>query len=399
MNREPTFAVRLTPLCYVLAILLLAWSSGNALSDVTVKVTGSGTTRTAALEDATRQAVQLAMEQLVITDRKIVNDEIVRDETISTLNGFIKKRKILETRKSNGQVEVDAIITVSEKQVTNYIGDTSSGNDDRNGADIDGSTLGSELERQRASAEASLAFINRLLRGFPLNALDVKINSVQISRDDRNVLEISTTLRWKPSFIKALSESVKNVSTQELRASRGGYFDNFNPGVVVNSWDRDPPEWWVSGPLKWEQVKAGFHVCFVNRDKSLQHQARCYLLRDRPNMDKFPLSGRPGLRVSFKALSSSGETLACLNPTRERVPEVPIGSFGTDPFRPDGIVIGNDSKIIVWKIDVRSVDLSDISRFIPYPGLTTYAGYLSYMDDGGPVIYDVSTQQLNQPCE
>jgi hypothetical protein len=384
----------------ILTLMAIACSAGVAWSDVTVKVTGSGATRTAALEDATRQAVQLAMEQLVVTDRKIVNDEIVRDETISTLNGFIKKRKILATRKSAGEVEIDALITVSERQVTNYIGDISPGNKDRDGTAIDGTTLGSELERQRGAADSSRALINRLLRGFPLNALDVKIESARISGDDRNILEVTTRLRWKSDFLKAFSQSVRSVAIKEARASRGGYYDNFNPDQIVNSWDRDPPEWWVSGPLKWNQMQEGFHICFVQRDPSLQNQARCYLLRDRPNMDNFPLSGRPGLRVSFKALNAAGAPVTCLNPTREYVPTIPIASFGArDPLRPDGIMIGEDSKTMLWKVDIRGVDLSDVEQLVPYPGLTTYNGYLSYMDDGGSVIYDVSTQQLSQPCE
>ena len=164
------------PKSFAWILLLLALLPGIAHSaDVTVRVTGEGATRTKALEDATRQAVQLALEQLVVTDRKIVNDELVRDETISTLNGFIKKRKILATRKADGQIEVDAQITVSRKQITNYIGEHSA---DQSGSNIDGNSLGSEIERQRSAAKSSNALIQRLMRGFPLNATDVRIKSV-----------------------------------------------------------------------------------------------------------------------------------------------------------------------------------------------------------------------------
>ena len=396
--------MRFTPLRCILVILLLACFSAVAFSDVTVKVTGSGSTRTAALEDATRQAVQLAMEQLVITDRKIVNDEIVRDETISTLNGFIKKRKILETRKSNGQVEVEAIITVSEKQVTNYIGDISPGNDQQNGTNIDGSTLGSEIERQRSAADASRFMIEHFLRGFPLNAFDVRIKSATLSPRDNNILQVVTSIRLKPALVKALSQSLKRIAIDRTSDSRGGYYNPLNPRSIVNSWDQDPADWWVGlGPVRTEYANRGFAVCLAFRDTTLQHHANCYYLQDRPNMQAFGLDVPPGLRVSFEAIGKDGLSMGCLNPTTGSIGSghiIPIKTF--NQLRAgggEGILIGTDTTEIAWNINIRDVDVSGLERLIPYAGITTYSGHISHYDDGGSVIYDLSSMSLSQPCE
>jgi hypothetical protein len=391
----------------ILTLIAIACSAGVAWSDVTVKVTGSGATRTAALEDATRLAVQLAMEQLVVTDRKIVNDEIVRDETISTLNGFIKKRKILATRKSAGEVEIDALITVSERQVTNYIGDISPGNKKQNGTPIDGSTLGSELERQRNARNAGASAILRMFRGFPLNSVDVKIQSTRLSERSSDKLEVVYTIQFSEPFRRQLESTVAALSTKKIKVSGGsGYRLRDQP----NSWSRSPFDWWASGPIPdYEQktkYSSSFYICFQNNTTGV-----CYFLQD-----KFQVGIKyrdqelysPTVLVAFKGVRRDGQNLFCRASvpyfvTKSQVyekPTIPVRPFSGTPGTSTGLLIGFDRAFLVSEVDVSGLDLSELEELVPFVGIATYrgypAGFSGSVDD--LVIHDVSSGELNSLC-
>ena len=406
------------PKSFAWIFLLLALLPGIAHSaDVTVQVTGMGETRTEALEDATRQAVQLALEQLVVTDRKIVNDELVRDETISTLNGFIKKRKILATRKVDGQVEVDAQITVSRKQITNYIGEHSA---DQSGSNIDGNSLGSEIERQRSAAKSSNALIQRLMRGFPLNATDVRIKSVKVSREHRDFLEVVVQLKFKKDFLEALAETAKAMSVGGLRVSRGGYFNPLGNGAIVNSWNNDPSDWWVgSGPLDVRDSAKGFSVCFSSRNKSLQHVANCYILQDTPLLDSSVLHYAPALTISLGAMSADGRLMDCLYAGTQMSQgglysglNLPIRAFSIDDYArthlgyEGGLLIGTDTATVTMFADISGKDLANMTALKGYAGLAAgnQGGRTYLLTAGSPtradplVVYDLSKMKASEPC-
>ena len=395
----------------LLALIAVVCSAGFVFGDVTVKVTGNGTTRTEALEDATRQAVQLALEQLIITDRKIINDEVVRDETISTLNGFVKKRKILATRKSRGEVEVDVLITVSEQQVTNYIGDVSPGNNPRNNTQIDGSTLGSELERQRNARNAGTDAVLRLFRGFPVNAVEIKIESARLSKRNTNALEIVYTIQFSGPFRRQFETTVAALSSGKVKIARAeGYDYRFEDQPT--SWSRSPFTWWAGGPISDHDQKTrygnSYYVCFQN-----SKTATCYLLQDNVDLGikyRDMVLYSPLALIAFKGLTSSGMELFCLPSlprfvTRAQLndsPTFPIQPFSGTPGSSNGLLIGVDKATLVSQVDISGIDLSELEELVPYAGIATYRGYPAGSTSGsnvdGLVIHDVSSGQLGDSC-
>lgn len=120
-------------------------------------------------------------------------------------------------------------------------------------------------------------------------------------------------------------------------------------------------------------------------------------------MQAFGLDVPPGLRVSFEAIGKDGLSMGCLNPTTGAIGENPIIPIKTfSELRTgggEGILIGADTTEISWNINIRDVDISGLERLIPHAGITTYSGHISHYDDGGSVIYDLSSMSLSQPCE
>jgi hypothetical protein len=80
----------LTAVAFSFAGAFLSDASAQS-PNVTVFVTGSGPSIDDAKTDAIRQALQLTMRQLVIVDRVISGDTVVRDRVMSTMNGYIEQ--------------------------------------------------------------------------------------------------------------------------------------------------------------------------------------------------------------------------------------------------------------------------------------------------------------------
>lgn len=379
-------------LALVALIILTLPSSAN--TDVTVTVTGNGPTRTAALEDATRQAVQLAMKQLVVSDRRIVNDEIIRDETISTLNGFIRKRTILNTRRSAGEIEIDVRITVSAEDVSNYIGDYSArGN--AGGVSIDGGSLGAELQRQREAPRALGHILERYLRGFPRNAIDLRVKSARISQQDSGLLEIALTAQISPDLVRALRSSVKPLAINKVRIARkfpGSSWFTWQSGI----WGAAPIDLSMgtsgAAAVQWGQ-KDHFTVCFGEEEV-----ADCYILPGRADylFDRPPSSQIYELVIGFKGVSRDGRTIFCLPSNgfedwkTARIPfsELTGYEFPNGPLL--GLSIGLDSVSLMSTINIAGQSVDELDKLIPI------AAYYDPEREG--YIHDFSTERIEPLC-
>src|SRR5437773_2623277 len=84
----------------------------TASADRAVSVTGSGPTIDESKTDAIRQALQQTLKQLLVVDRAISGDRILRDKVMSTMNGYIESYKQKAVRKDTNGFSIDAEITV-----------------------------------------------------------------------------------------------------------------------------------------------------------------------------------------------------------------------------------------------------------------------------------------------
>ena len=96
-------------------------SSNEKNRESAITYTGVGANLDDAKTSAIRSALSIQIPQYVIADRKVVNSELERDVTISTMSGYITSFEIIDQYKdANGFVVVTALIDVSEKKIRNY---------------------------------------------------------------------------------------------------------------------------------------------------------------------------------------------------------------------------------------------------------------------------------------
>jgi len=185
--------------------------------NVTVTVTGTGPSIDAAKSDAVRQALQQTMKQLVVVDRAISGDSILRDKVMSTMNGYIERFQEKSVKNSSSGYMVEAEITVSASRIENFIGVIAGGGGAFSGPLILDQQAKSfaQMQADRLQAAARAEIFDRLLLGYPSELYDIKLIKVNVSPSDPNLLVLDLKISYKPTFIKALEGTLRALAMQE----------------------------------------------------------------------------------------------------------------------------------------------------------------------------------------
>jgi len=169
----------------------LAEAQQEIQDSVIVEVVGIGPTRWSAQSNAARIALQQTMQQLVLADRVVSDSEVLKDDVISTLNGFVRRIEVVDERRVEGDFELRCRVVVSPSAVTNYISRASG---EQSARQVDaGAMLGAALavsERRRANYR----LLERVLKGEG-NAVGARVHEIQAdSRADAVRVSLSFAL-------------------------------------------------------------------------------------------------------------------------------------------------------------------------------------------------------------
>lgn len=139
----------------------LASTMQAQVDDVTLVVSGEGTTKDEATTRALRSAIEQAFGVFVSANTEILNDELVRDEIATVSSGNIKNYKELGViQKTNGLTEVSLQATVSVKKLTSYAKSHGSSAEFAGAAFVQNMKL---IELNRVNTEKAFQNLNRQL--------------------------------------------------------------------------------------------------------------------------------------------------------------------------------------------------------------------------------------------
>jgi hypothetical protein len=179
-------------------------------NNTVVRVKGYGATASEARQDAVRAALQQTMEQLIVTDRVIKDDQIVRDNIMSTMNGYVEKFTQIGGGQVNGGAFVEADVTVSPSKITNFIASRPSAT-----SEVDGGSLFAESQREMGQQRSKGAIFDKLLDGFPGSVMKARVLS--IAPDDEKAgdfivkVEVSYSDEWVRAFTSGLQALAVNT--------------------------------------------------------------------------------------------------------------------------------------------------------------------------------------------
>lgn len=233
---------RIAALIFCLCSSIYVFSQSGAIS---ATVTGEGTSYWDARQDCVRQALQQSLSQLVIVDRRIEDDKVIRDSIASTMNGFVDSFRVLSQSKLNNRVRITADVRVSESGITNFVLSGGKGT-----AQVDSSTLLGELARDDLARRSRSDILKRLLDGFPLHAFDAKITKVSLDPSSRGAVLATVQMSVSKGFVKALKAGLKTIS-------RPGGDDGHTPdslSLCLDSRIDDSQQWVGEGDCRTASV-------------------------------------------------------------------------------------------------------------------------------------------------
>jgi hypothetical protein len=157
------------------------------------------------------------MKQLVVVDRAISGDKILRDRVMSTMNGYVERFKQQSIEKTASGYAVKAEITISKSLIENFIGVTFGAKGEFEGQTLlaEQSRRNAQLRAQELQSQARGQIFDRLFRGFPSDVFDVKFDKMRLSAKDINLIEIDYTVSFKPVFRKMLEGTLQALGARK----------------------------------------------------------------------------------------------------------------------------------------------------------------------------------------
>jgi hypothetical protein len=196
-----------------LVVLAATIPASAQTSNKSVSVTGYGSTVNEAREDAIHQALQQTIIQLIVVDRVIKDDEIVRDKILSTMNGYIEDYKETRVSKKDGQVSVSANIVVSPSRIENFLGVSPAAASE---GSFNGAGMFAEAARQQAQTAARAEIVQRSFRGFPADVLKIDILSIKPNKQDTQFADVAFKVAFDPLFVRSMKATLRTLSIAYL---------------------------------------------------------------------------------------------------------------------------------------------------------------------------------------
>ena len=203
-----------------LSSILIACLPGSALAqgETALRITGQGETSYEARQDAVRQALQMAVDQLVISQQVVENDRLTLDKISSTMNGFVSAFTPIRSYSENGIVFLEADIIVSQSRIENFIGWTKGAR-----ANISSDNILASVQAERLARTARAEMIAALFRDFPARSLESSPASFSLNPVNPDLIDYQVEVRWSPSFLRSLEEGLKTLGAEHVNCRKDPY--------------------------------------------------------------------------------------------------------------------------------------------------------------------------------
>ena len=199
--------------------------SSQVLAQKFIRVEGNGSTIELAKENAFREAIQLAVGTIVLSNRTIDLKEIKIDNISTYSAGYIDDFKIINLTKNNNQFTIVLDVLVADSRLYDQVLSRGQTNSDVHGNKIH-STVQTYIN-QRNQADKIFA---QLMHTFPDKAFIVSSKNFTVYMDNyRNTtISIPYQLNWNYDFLVSLNEALDNFKDNNFN-----YFQHAPGNITI----------------------------------------------------------------------------------------------------------------------------------------------------------------------
>lgn len=209
----------------IAACLVLAGCASTKINpNGYIRTTGEGSSLEQAKQAAFREAIQIQVGTIVISERESNSLKTIKDDIMVHSSGYVDDYKIIDQRNSGSRVSITVDVKVRASKIADRLLNRSGSS-----VDVQGDRLSTQYNSYLGERKTGDAVLNRLLTDFPAVAMSIKQERHEFVLDAyRNAMIIVPyEIRWQPKYLTALKEVLGNL--QE------GDSDNYADRVVVLS--------------------------------------------------------------------------------------------------------------------------------------------------------------------
>lgn len=184
-----------------------------------VQVEGHGLTESQAKQDAFDSAITQVVGQVIVSDREVQGDHLVKDFIGGYSAGYVEDFEILETRRDHDRVTVKMAVSVASSKIAQRM--LSRG---YQVTLVNGPKLQTELESQLAQRERGDRLLSNVLASYPYNAFIIKADRTDVVIGPRRqvTVNIPYEISWSRFWLDALNETLGLISVDSK--SCGSYW-------------------------------------------------------------------------------------------------------------------------------------------------------------------------------
>lgn len=190
-----------------------------AASNTIVSSIGYGESPSAARHDASRNALERIIPQLVDAERVIANDEILIDQIRSSMTGFIESidNEVLVKDAEFGY-SFKADFQISESRISSFISLSN-----KNKTLVKGQSLFANIEKEKQQEEFFRHMFDKALSNYPLNALSVQVTDVRYDTTGAEPqIIVDVAAAYTPEFKSSMKNVLRTLSNIESRPRKFG---------------------------------------------------------------------------------------------------------------------------------------------------------------------------------
>jgi hypothetical protein len=374
----------------------------------TVRASAQGPTYDAAHDLAVRQALQQVVQQLVFADREVVNNTLVRDKIMSTMNGYVDSYHTLSrVHQQDGSWMIEEEFVISQSRISDFIG-ASAGS----GAAVLGGLLQTDASREIAQRKARSEIFDRLLQPVPSRALELQFDSVILDERNPSLYIVGVKASLSKAWLNSFRDAMSTIAVDQFRELHG----------VGSPYLRPNPPKGLMYPRAHGQLQnpaASSRVCVID-DRDFQcfvlppgHYGESTLMRGEKMSGAFDA---PPIMLAIRFVDASGHSTikgnkACLlkkmhgGPNDYGTRRLMGRIHGTGLLGRDYFIFGTTISGTV-EVEASEVDMAASTRFaaVPFFAGRQYSGYVSLHygdvrnpdDPGVLAISDISTLKVPQ---
>jgi len=172
-----------------------------------VQVDAEGITADLAIENGFKRAVEQAVGSLVLSEFKVKDDQVLKNEIIKYSAGYIESYKIISQTIVDSKFKIVMNVWVGESKIADRLGSFG-----KNEGDIDGARASAQIKSLLSQKNQADALLEKLTKNFPQDAFNATIKGSEVLLNGRTPEIIFViNIEWRKEYFEAIAEALERT--------------------------------------------------------------------------------------------------------------------------------------------------------------------------------------------